>query len=121
MRRGRRHPDRLGVGDAVDFWRVEAVDADSLVRLRAEMRLPGEAWLEWRIDARGRRRQPPHASGRSSTPGVSLGRAYWYALIPFHALDLRQLAQRLPTAAGRIESDGRLEEHDVLTAPAPRT
>lgn len=50
-RRGRRHPDHLGVGDAVDFWRVEAIEPDHLVRLRAEMKLPGEAWIEWRIEA----------------------------------------------------------------------
>ena len=50
MRRGRRHPDQLGVGDALDFWRVEAVEAPRLVRLRAEMRLPGDAWLEWHIE-----------------------------------------------------------------------
>ena len=42
-------PTTSWVGDAVDFWRVEAVEPDALVRLRAEMRLPGEAWLEWRI------------------------------------------------------------------------
>lgn len=54
MRRGRRHPDRIRVGDAVDFWRVEAVEPDRLVRFRAEMKLPGEAWIEWRIEP-GRR------------------------------------------------------------------
>ena len=54
MRRGRRHPDQLRVGDPVDFWRVEALEPGRLLRLRAEMRLPGEAWLEWRIEPRGR-------------------------------------------------------------------
>ncbi len=49
MRRGRRHPDLLRVGDALDFWRVEALEPNRLLRLRAEMRLPGEAWLEWRL------------------------------------------------------------------------
>jgi uncharacterized protein YbjT (DUF2867 family) len=50
MRRGRRDPVHLRVGDAVDFWRVEALEPDALVRLRAEMRNPGDAWLEWRIE-----------------------------------------------------------------------
>ena len=50
MRRGRRDPIHLRVGDALDFWRVEALERDALVRLRAEMRNPGDAWLEWRIE-----------------------------------------------------------------------
>ncbi len=50
MRRGRRDPVHLRVGDAVDFWRVEALEPGALVRLRAEMRNPGDAWLEWRIE-----------------------------------------------------------------------
>jgi uncharacterized protein YbjT (DUF2867 family) len=97
MRRGRRHPDRLWVGDAVDFWRVEAVKADQLIRLRAEMRLPGEAWLEWRI--------APDGSGSHLTqraifyPRGLGGRLYWYALIPFHALIFGRLARRLAAAA----------------------
>lgn len=97
MRRGRRHPDRLWVGDAVDFWRVEAVEPDRLVRLRAEMRLPGEAWLEWQIE--------PDGTGSRLTQRASFyprglaGRAYWYSLIPFHALIFGRLAQRLATAA----------------------
>lgn len=98
MRRGRRHPDQLGVGDALDFWRVEALDAHRLVRLRAEMRLPGEAWLEWRIE--------PDAAGGSRLvqraifhPRGLFGRAYWYALLPFHALIFGRLADRLARAA----------------------
>jgi hypothetical protein len=97
MRRGRRHPTELGVGDAVDFWRVEAADAPSLVRLRAEMRLPGEAWLEWRIT--------PVATGSTLVqraiflPRGLWGRAYWYALLPFHALIFGRLARRLAADA----------------------
>lgn len=53
FRRGRRDPDDLRVGDAVDFWRVEAVEPGSLLRLRAEMRLPGRAWLEFRSTHEG--------------------------------------------------------------------
>lgn len=49
MRRGRRHPHHLRVGDAVDFWRVEAVEPGRLVRLRAEMKEPGRAWLESQV------------------------------------------------------------------------
>lgn len=50
LRRGRRHPDELRVGDPADFFRVEALDPPRLLRLRAEMRLPGRAWLEWNVE-----------------------------------------------------------------------
>jgi uncharacterized protein YbjT (DUF2867 family) len=99
MRRGRRHPDQLGVGDALDFWRVEAVEAPRLVRLRAEMRLPGDAWLEWHIE--------PVATGSRLTqraifyPRGLTGRAYWYALLPFHALIFGRLARRLAAVPSR--------------------
>lgn len=102
MRRGRRHPTDLGVGDAVDFWRVEAAEPPSLVRLRAEMRLPGEAWLEWRIT--------PTAGGARLdqravfAPRGLFGRAYWYALLPFHAVIFGRLAGRV---AGRVAARAR--------------
>jgi uncharacterized protein YbjT (DUF2867 family) len=98
MRRGRRHPEDLWVGDAVDFWRVEAVERGRLVRLRAEMRLPGEAWLEWRI--------VPGPDGGSElcqraifAPKGLWGRLYWYSLLPFHGLIFGRLAHRLTEVA----------------------
>jgi uncharacterized protein YndB with AHSA1/START domain len=97
MRRGRRHPDRLRVGDTVDFFRVEAVVPDRLVRLRAEMRVPGAAWLEWTME--------PTAGGthlvqraRFHPRGV-WGRLYWYSLLPFHHVIFRRLAERLAATA----------------------
>jgi hypothetical protein len=53
LRRGRRHPTDLLVGEAVDFWRVDRLERYRLVRLRAEMRLPGAAWLQWEITPDG--------------------------------------------------------------------
>ena len=105
MRRGRRHPDDLQVGEALDFWRVEAVEAPSLLRLRAEMLTPGEAWLEWRIEPDGdgavlRQRALFHPRGL-------LGRLYWYGLIPFHALIFRRLCHRLADAATSIDITAR--------------
>jgi uncharacterized protein YbjT (DUF2867 family) len=104
MRRGRRHPDRLRVGDALDFWRVEAVEPDSLVRLRAEMKLPGEAWIEWRIE--------PDEAGSHLTqraifyPRGLLGRLYWYTLIPFHALIFARMGRHIAAAAAeRTDAD----------------
>lgn len=111
MRRGRRHPDEIGVGDAVDFWRVEAVEPDRLIRFRAEMRLPGEAWLEWRIS--------PTATGSRLEqsaifyPRGLLGRAYWYALVPFHAVIFAQLCRSLARAA----SDAKVPERGAAVRP----
>jgi hypothetical protein len=82
MRRGRRHPRELRVGDPLDFWRVEALEAPHLLRLRAEMKLPGRAWLQFEVlpDPEGSRVEQtaffePH--------GV-LGYLYWYSVLPFH-------------------------------------
>ena len=105
MRRGRRHPDQLWVGDALDFWRVEAVEAPRLVRLRAEMRLPGKAWLEWHIEPL------PHGCRLTQRaifyPRGLFGRAYWYALLPFHGLIFGRLADHLAAIARRPLDGGR--------------
>lgn len=102
MRRGRRHPDQLRVGDALDFWRVEALEPPSLIRLRAEMRLPGEAWLEWHIDSVGDRRRLTQRA--IFYPRGLIGRAYWYCLLPFHGVIFGRLARRLSDTAGREET-----------------
>jgi uncharacterized protein YbjT (DUF2867 family) len=97
LRRGRRHPDVLEVGDALDFWRVEAVERPNLLRLRAEMTLPGEAWLQFEVT--------PRDGGGSHLVQSALfhprglwGRVYWYGIAPFHALVFPRMAARL---AGR--------------------
>ena len=106
LRRGRRHPDVLRPGDALDFWRVEQVRPPStahggVVRLRAEMRLPGRAWLEWRIDAS----EEPARPGTRFTqralfvPRGLLGRAYWWALVPFHGPIFRSMLVALAREA----------------------
>lgn len=82
LRRGRRDPQHLRAGDFVDFWRVEDVVVDTSLRLRAEMLLPGEAWLEWRVESvDGQSRLTQTASFK---PKGLLGRLYWYAVAPFH-------------------------------------
>ena len=82
LRRGRRDPASLGVGDPVDFWRVEGVIPDRELRLHAEMRLPGDAWLTWELSPF------PHGARISQTaefrPRGLLGRVYWLAVAPFH-------------------------------------
>lgn len=79
LRRGRTHLDQLHVGDAVDFWRVLYANKDEgRLLLFAEMKLPGEAWLEFKvIDGR------IHQTATFRPKGLS-GRLYWYAVYPFH-------------------------------------
>ncbi len=82
MRRGRRDPNRLLTGDTLDFWRVEAIQTDSLLRLAAEMRLPGRAWLQFEVKAYG-----PGSVVRQTAifdPAGVLGQLYWYVLYPVH-------------------------------------
>ena len=83
MRRGRRDQQELRVGDAVDFWRVEALEPERLVRLRAEMRLPGQAWLEWRIEPIGDDGCTVRQVARYHPRGL-WGRVYWLGVAPFH-------------------------------------
>ena len=79
-----RDPERLREGDAVDFWRVEAIEPDRLLRLRAEMKLPGRAWLQFEV----------HDAGGTTVvrqtaifePRGLAGLLYWYALFPVHGL-----------------------------------
>ena len=82
LRRGRRDPDSLRVGDTVDSWRVEAMEPDRRLRLAAEMKLPGRAWLEFEVtrDATG------SVIRQTATfdPKGLLGRAYWYSVFPLH-------------------------------------
>lgn len=105
MRRGRRHATELRVGDAVDFWRVESYEPDRLLRLRAEMRLPGYAWLQFEIvDDRG-------ATALQQTaffdPRGALGYLYWYAVLPFHELIFGNLARRIALEAEALDAPRR--------------
>ena len=99
MRRGRRHPTELRVGDVVDFWRVEATEPSRLLRLRAEMRLPGDAWLEWSITPEPDRDGALLVQRAQFRPRGLFGRAYWYAVAPFHRFIFGPLARRLAQRA----------------------
>ena len=91
LRRGRTHPSELHAGDALDFWRVLLADhPNKRLLLYAEMKLPGEAWLELRIDRAG----IVHQEATFRPRGV-LGRLYWYAVLPLHALIFSGMLRRL--------------------------
>ncbi|MFF3936925.1 SDR family oxidoreductase [Streptomyces phaeofaciens] len=98
LRRGRRDAARLRVGDSLDFWRVEEIEPGRLLRLRAEMRLPGLAWLEMyaETDDAGRTRFRQRALFH---PHGLLGHAYWWSVSPFHAVVFGGMARNIARAA----------------------
>ena len=85
LRRGRRNPHDLQLGDAVDFWRVEEIVDGELLRLRAEMKLPGRAWLDLGIVRDDEQGTLFHQRAVFAPKGL-LGRAYWWSVWPFHGL-----------------------------------
>ena len=108
LRRGRRSRVEARVGDAIDFWRVEAVEepgvqtdasdaSGGLLRLRTEMKVPGSAWLELRA--------LPHGAGATYEqravffPRGLGGRLYWFAVLPFHGAIFAGMAARITGAA----------------------
>lgn len=102
LRRGRRDPKLLRVGDSVDFWRVEAIVPQKTLRLYAEMILPGKAWLEFTTEQVGNQvriiqqaRFAPHGLG---------GQLYWYAVLPFHALVFPTMLRNIVKRARQKES-----------------
>lgn len=104
FRRGRRHPDNLRTGDALDFWRVEAVEEGKLLRLRAEMKLPGRAWLQFKVDALEDNRSRLSQTAFFAPKGL-FGLLYWYGLYPFHGLIFSSLIKRLGELAEQPEFD----------------
>jgi uncharacterized protein YbjT (DUF2867 family) len=90
MNRGRRHPFELEIGDSLDFWRVVQADKEKgHLILYAEMKLPGEAWLEFSIKG-----NTLHQIALFRPKGL-LGRLYWYSMLPFHFIIFKKMAQNL--------------------------
>lgn len=106
LRRGRRDPHRLRVGEALDWWRVEALDRPGLLRLRAEMRVPGQAWLEITV-------HPDPAGGATYRqravfePRGLAGQLYWKGVAPFHGLVFGGMARNITGAAEAASAPGR--------------
>ncbi len=99
LRRGRRDADFVRVGEALDFWRVEAVEANHLMRLRAEMKVPGKAWLQFEVKAQEQDTRPLLTQTAFFAPKGLIGVLYWYALYPIHSLIFGGMIQRLAKRA----------------------
>lgn len=96
IRRGRRNPVELAPGDTIDFWRVESIEPGHRLRLRAEMRLPGTAWLEFAVAARGDGSEIRQTA--LFAPSGIWGRAYWYAVSPFHRVLFPKMLEHIAAA-----------------------
>jgi uncharacterized protein YbjT (DUF2867 family) len=120
LRRGRRDPEIVGYGDALDFWRVVAYEPDRRLALRAEMKLPGEALLEFRVESRG--------AGQCTLRQVALfrprglfGLLYWYAVAPLHdivfrgmLLGIQREALQIAASLGQPATSGGAESGPAL-------
>jgi uncharacterized protein YbjT (DUF2867 family)/uncharacterized protein YndB with AHSA1/START domain len=104
LRRGRRDRDDIRVGDALDFFRVEAIEPSRLIRLRSEMVIPGEAWLQFEAQP-----LPDDQTRLVQTilmaPKGLLGFLYWYGLYPFHGLIFRNLIKAIAERAEGEQSE----------------
>ncbi|TWT48114.1 3 beta-hydroxysteroid dehydrogenase/Delta 5--_4-isomerase [Rubripirellula amarantea] len=103
LRRGRRHPTDLRVGEAVDFWRVEHLEPGRRLRLFAEMKLPGRAWLDFEVTEK----QPGQSVIRQTAefdPIGIMGLAYWYAVWPLHQFVFSGMLRNIARAAERLAS-----------------
>lgn len=98
LRRGRRSQTELRVGDAVDFWRVDAYEPGRLLRLRAEMKLPGRAWLEFQADPDGNGGAELKQTAFFEPRGL-YGYLYWYGVALFHEWVFSKMATRIVRAA----------------------
>ena len=101
LRRGRRHPGEVLTGDALDFWRVLSAVPQRQLTLMAEMKMPGEAILDIRIQPIDRNRSELHLISRFLPRGLA-GLLYWYALYPFHVMIFKGMLKAIARQAGAI-------------------
>jgi len=93
LRRGKRNQQSINQGDALDFWRVERIEKNSLIRLKAEMKVPGNAWLEYKIDDQSNLVQTAYFA-----PKGLFGLTYWYSLYPIHKIIFKGLINRIKSS-----------------------
>lgn len=112
IRRGRRHPDNLRAGDPLDFWRVEIVEPNERLRLKAEMKLPGTAWLEFEVS--------PCEGGSTIRqtaifdPHGLAGLMYWYGIYPLHQFVFAGMLRNLARAAESADHGAMVSGHRAV-------
>ena len=105
LRRGRRDPEMVGYGEALDFWRVVGYERDHLMALRAEMKLPGEAMLEFRIEPNGPNQCKLHQIALFQPRGL-FGLLYWYSVVPLHHIVFSGMLSGIQREALQIAANG---------------
>jgi len=100
LRRGRRDPIHLRVGDSLDFWRVESLEPEKSLKLYAEMILPGKAWLEFKIRKLPNGQSEVIQEATFSPRGLG-GQLYWFAVLPFHGIVFPTMIRNLIRSANR--------------------
>jgi uncharacterized protein YbjT (DUF2867 family) len=103
LKRGRRHPTEVEIGEALDFWRVEDLKENSYMLLRAEMLLPGKAWLKFEAIPKNGKTQLVQTA--MYAPKGFLGLMYWYGSYPAHYFLFDQMASRIAQGAEAFEND----------------
>jgi len=104
LRRGRRDPNKLVTGDALDFWRVEKIERGTFLRLRAEMKLPGLAWLEYTVTPVSEDHSTLSQRAIFFPQGLG-GRLYWFAVTPLHGIVFAGMARSMGKAAEQHFAD----------------
>lgn len=115
LRRGRREPVRLYPGEALDFWRVEEYRPQQLLRLRAEMKVPGKAWLQFEAIAEGDRTRLVQTA--FFAPTGFLGWLYWYGIYPLHAVIFSDMVDALARDATEIAGEAEHTRAGHTTVP----
>lgn len=107
LRRGRRDPERLRANDVVDFWRVERIERGRMLRLRAEMKVPGRAWIEFGVEPADEPGCTRYRQRAIFLPSGLGGRLYWWALVPAHHVIFDTMTARIVGAAEALADERR--------------
>jgi len=116
LRRGRRDPEKLRIGDALDFWRVESAEPGKMLRLRAEMKVPGKAWLQFQVLPHEEDKTLLSQTAFFAPKGLS-GWFYWYALYPIHGLLFSGLIKKI--AEGAVDTHRKNKGDDFNKKSSP--
>ena len=116
LRRGRRNAYHLRVGETVDFWRVEELQPERLLRLRAEMKMPGLAWLELSVTPTDDEGMSVYQQRAIYHPHGLAGHAYWWSVAPFHGIVFGSMVRNIARTAERVQLEQQAWDAEALPA-----